>query len=286
MSRRRAQSGLAAHVVEASRPVVLIRGGGDLATGVAARLHRSGFAVVILEVPRPLAVRRLVALAEAVYVGQVEIEDLRGLVCLSAEAARAALVDGWIPVVVDPEAECRHLLQPAALVDARMRKAPPELGLEAAPFVVGLGPGFTAGVDCHAVVETQRGHHLGRVLWHGQAAADTGLPEPVAGFDRERILRAPASGRIEASRPLGALVRRGEEVARVGGAPLLAPFDGALRGLMHDGLEVAAGDKIGDLDPRAVPIYCFEISDKALAVGGGVLEALLSQPEIRRQLRG
>ncbi len=268
------------------RPLVVIRGGGDLATGVAARLHRTGFAVVILEMPQPRAIRRLVALAEAVYAGHAEIEDLRGVHCADVEAARRACGAGLIPVLVDPQAECRGALQPVALVDARMRKVPPEIGLEAAPFVVGLGPGFTAGVDCHAVVETQRGHHLGRVLWQGQAAPDSGVPEPVAGRDRDRVLRAPASGVLEGRVPLGSVVRAGEEIARVGGVPLLAPFAGTLRGLLHDGLEVSEGAKVGDIDPRGVPAYCREISDKSLAVGGGVLEALLSRPEIRRRLGG
>lgn len=265
-------------------PLVLIRGGGDLATGVAARLHRTGFKVVVLEVPQPRAIRRLVALAEAVYAGQVVIEDLLGVRCADVEAACDALAGGQIPVLVDPEASSRAAFRPIALVDARMRKIPPELGLEAAPFVVGLGPGFTAGVDCHAVIETQRGHHLGRVLWEGQAAPDTGVPEAVAGHASDRVLRAPAAGVIGACVPLGSMVRKGEEIARVSGVPLRAPFDGALRGLLHDGLEVAEGDKVGDIDPRGVPAYCREISDKSLAVGGGVLEALLSKVEIRRRL--
>ncbi len=267
-----------------SRPLVLIRGGGDLATGVAARLYRTGFDVVVLEVPQPRAIRRLVALAEAVHAGRVRIEDLHGVHCADAGAARSALAEGLVPVLVDPQADSRAAFQPVALVDARMRKAPPELGLEAAPFVVGLGPGFTAGVDCHAVVETQRGHHLGRVLWQGQAALDSGVPEAVVGHDRDRVLRAPTAGVLEALVPLGAVVQAGEEIARIGGVPLRAPFAGALRGLLHDGLEVVQGEKVGDLDPRGVPAYCREISDKSLAVGGGVLEALLSQPEIRRRL--
>lgn len=269
-----------------TRPLVLIRGGGDLATGVAARLHRSGFDIVVLEIAEPRAIRRLVALAEAIFAGQVDVEDLHGVRCADVEAARAALADGWIPVLVDPTADSRLVLEPVALVDARMRKVPPELGLEAAPFVVGLGPGFTAGVDCHAVVETQRGHHLGRVLWQGQAAPDSGVPEAVAGHDRDRVLRAPASGVLEARQPLGGFLHAGDEIARVGGVSLRAPFGGVLRGLLHDGLEVTEGEKVGDIDPRGVPAHCLEISDKSLAVGGGVLEALLARPEIRRRLGG
>ncbi len=267
-------------------PLVLVRGGGDLATGAAVRLHRCGFAVVVTEIERPLAVRRRVALAEAVYAGSITIEEVTGRRAAAAEAVAAILEAGEIPVLVDPEACSREVLAPLALVDGRMRKAPSEIGLEAAPFVVGLGPGFTAGVDCHAVVETKRGHRLGRVIWNGQAEPDTGVPGRVAGYDVDRVLRAPASGVIRGLKAIGDLVQAGEAIAEIEGAVLLAPFDGALRGLLHDGLAVEVGAKIGDLDPRKDPSYCFLISDKSLAVGGGVLEALLSQPAIRSALGG
>lgn len=267
-----------------TRPLVLVRGGGDLGTGVAARLHRCGFAVVVLEIDRPLAVRRLVSLAEAVYADEVQIEDIRGRRVGSLEEVSEVHAAGWIAVLVDPSAEARGLLAPVALVDARMRKVPPEIGKEAAPLVVGLGPGFDAGVNCHAVVETVRGHHMGRVIWKGSAAADSRVPEPVTGFDVDRVLRAPAEGVLQSLVPLGEVVRRGQPLARVEDAQVHAPFDGALRGMMHDGLPVWRGDKIGDLDPRKEPAYCREISDKSLAVGGGVLEVLLSQTEIRQRL--
>ncbi|MGD8555319.1 MAG: selenium-dependent molybdenum cofactor biosynthesis protein YqeB [Anaerolineales bacterium] len=265
--------------------VILIRGGGDLATGVAARLHRSGFGVLVTEVAQPLAIRRLVALAEAVYAGQVLIEDLHGRRVETLESGLQVIAQGELPVLVDPDAECRHVLQPLALIDGRMRKTPPELGKQAAPLVIGLGPGFNAGLDCHAVIETNRGHHLGRVLWQGHAEMDTGVPAEVAGKSSGRVLRAPASGVLKASVALGSLVRKGDTLAMVDGAPLKAVFDGVLRGLLHDGLEVAKGDKIGDLDPRLDPSYAREISDKSLAVGGGVLEALLSSPAVCAALR-
>lgn len=267
-----------------SSPLVLIRGGGDLATGVAVRLRRSGFAVVVAEIERPLAVRRRVALAEAVYEGSIKIEDVTGRRAQASEDVAGILEAGEIPVLIDPEARSRESLKPLALVDGRMRKAPPEIGREAAPFVVGLGPGFTAGVDCHAVIETNRGHRMGRVIWEGQAEPDTAVPEAVAGYDVDRVLRAPASGVIRSLKSIGDLVDAGEAIVEIGGKPLQAPFDGALRGLLHDGLTVDEGSKVGDLDPRKDPSYCFLISDKALAVGGGVLEALLSQPAIRTAL--
>jgi xanthine dehydrogenase accessory factor len=265
-------------------PRILIRGGGDLATGVAARLYRAGFHVLVTELEQPLALRRLVALAQAVYDGAVEIEDLHGRRVESEADAASCWGSGRIPVLVDPQAEVRGALAPAALVDARMRKQPPDLGRGAAPTVIGLGPGFVAGENCDAVIETNRGHHMGRVFWQGRAKRDTGMPEPVHGFDVDRVLRSPADGILEGKVPLGSVVEAGDTLAVVNGAPLKAPFRGALRGLVHAGLPVRSGMKVGDLDPRAEPSYCSQISDKALAVGGGALEALLSQTAIRRQL--
>lgn len=270
----------------ASRARTLLRGGGDLGTGVAARLHRVGFHVLVTEIEKPLAVRRLVALAEAVYAGRVEVEDLVGTRVERAEEVQSAWDRGEIPVIVDPQMKILSQMEFHALVDARMRKRPPETGRQTAPLVIGLGPGFRAGESCDAVIETNRGHHMGRVIREGRAQPDTGVPEPVRGYDVDRVLRAPADGTLQARVPLGAVVAEGDVIAEVDGASLVAPFDGALRGLMHDGVPVQEGLKVGDLDPRGEPGYCYEISDKALAVGGGVLEALLSRPDIRRRLAG
>jgi xanthine dehydrogenase accessory factor len=203
-----------------------------------------------------------------------------------AEGVMDALEAGILPILVDPEAKIKKKFNLIAMIDARMRKRPPEGGLDAAPLVVGLGPGFTAGQDCHAVVETNRGHHMGRVIWEGSAEPDTGIPEAVSGYDVDRVLRSPAPGRLDGEVPLGSIVQAGDVIATVYDVPLVAPFDGALRGLVHPSVEVNLGDKVGDLDPRSDPSYCFQISDKSLAVGGGVLEALLSRLEIRRHLRG
>jgi xanthine dehydrogenase accessory factor len=291
-----------------SPSLVLLRGGGDLATGVAARLWRSGFRVVVTEIEQPLAVRRLVSLAEAIYEGKTVVEDLRGKRVEEPAAVHELLDQGMIPVLVDPTAESRRELAPAAIVDARMTKSTritnsaritksarmtkstrmtksaPSLPLKAASMMVGLGPGFTAGADVHAVVETNRGHRMGRVIWEGSAQPDTGVPDPVNGQDVARVLRAPADGMFEPTAELGSLVASGERVAEIDGVALIAPFDGALRGLLHSGIEVNAGVKVGDLDPRGDLSVCSLISDKSLAVGGGVLEALLSQREIRKQL--
>jgi xanthine dehydrogenase accessory factor len=263
----------------------MVRGGGDLATGVAVRLHRSGFAVLVTEQRQPLAVRRLVAFAEAVYAGEVEIEEVCGRLVQDVTEALHACEQGIVPVLVDPQVESLPVFDPIALVDGRMRKSPPDVGLSAAPFVIGLGPGFTAGTDCHAVIETNRGHDLGRVFWQGSAQPDTGVPEQVAGYDVDRVLRAPSDGVFRGEVQLGVRVHRGDLIAYVDERPLKATFDGVLRGLLHDGLEVTAGMKVGDVDPRGDPSYCYRISDKSLAIGGGALEALLSQPEIRSALR-
>ncbi|OGO08968.1 MAG: hypothetical protein A2Z66_04785 [Chloroflexi bacterium RBG_13_66_10] len=265
-------------------PLILVRGGGDLASGAVARLHRAGFSVVVLELARPLAMRRLVSFAEAVYAGEIWVEEMHGVCVGGAEEAARALEAGAVPVWVDPEAECRQHLRPVAIVDGRMRKRPPEPGVASSLPVIGLGPGFTAGLDCLAVVETKRGAHLGRVIWQGNAALDTRVPEPTSGFAEERVLRSPAAGEVLGLKALGSNVQEGDNVAEVAGVAVRAKFAGVLRGLMHDGLHVEAGAKLGDIDPRGDPSLCTLISDKALAVGGGVLEAVLSQAEIRRQL--
>jgi xanthine dehydrogenase accessory factor len=270
--------------IQRPHPTILIRGGGDLATGVAARLHRVGFPLLILEIEQPLAVRRRVALAEAVYAGRVCVEDMEGVHAPTPAEVPAILEAGGIPVLVDAEASSLSAFSPQVIVDGRMKKTASDLPRDAALLTIGLGPGFSAGADCHAVVETRRGHRLGRVIWMGPAAADTSKPETVEGYGADRVLRAPNSGEMRALREIGDVITRGEPVFAVDGEPVLAPFDGVLRGLLHDGLKVEGGMKVGDLDPRGDPRYCYEISDKALAVGGGVLEAVLSRAELRRAL--
>ncbi|MBI4771815.1 MAG: EF2563 family selenium-dependent molybdenum hydroxylase system protein [Chloroflexi bacterium] len=253
----------------------LIRGGGDLATGVAHRLHQSGFPVVVLELPQPRVVRRMASVAQAVFDGEFVIGDLRARRMELPDALPAALaVD--IPVLVDPGGETIAALRPSVLVDARLTKAPADSTLDAASLVVGLGPGFVVGQNCHAVVETNRGHDLGRVMWEGAAQPDTGRPESVLGFERERVLRAPAAGSLKAYAQIGDPLQTGDLIAMVDGQAITAPFPGVLRGLIHDGLPVAVREKIGDLDPRDQRRFCFTISDKSLAVGGGVVEAVLT----------
>jgi xanthine dehydrogenase accessory factor len=247
---------------------------------VAIRLWRAGFAVAVSEVAEPLAVRLGVALAAAIWDGRAEVE---GLVARKVASARA-VGDAWkhkeLPVVVDPDAALAKEIEFVAIVDARMTKRGGEGPVPGRPLLIGLGPGFRAGWDCHAVVETRRGHDLGRVYWSGSAEANTGLPDPVAGQEVERVLRAPIAGRLRSVKRIGDTVREGELIARIEHREVRGPFSGVLRGLLHDGVSVAEGTKIGDLDPRGVRDYCFRISDKARAVGGGVLEALLASGQL------
>lgn len=263
-----------------SKTLILIRGAGDLATGVAARLWRAGFAIVMTELSAPLLVRRAVALGEAIRAGQARVEDLVAYRAATLEEASDLLVAGVIPALVDPAGESIGALAPAVVVDARMAKRNLGTSRTDAGLVIGLGPGFTAGRDVHAVVETNRGHNLGRVLWNGSAEPDTGTPGLVAGKGAERVLRAPVAGRVRGNYQIGDVVEEGSVVAVVAAdeqrpVEILAPFRGVLRGLIADGTTVPAGLKIGDLDPRATREHCFTISDKALAIGGGVLEAVL-----------
>lgn len=268
------------------RPLVLVRGGGDLATGVAARLVRCGLPVLVTEIAQPLAVRRLVSFAEAVFAGEVMVEELKARRVDRLESTFEVLDQGIVPVLVDADAKAALSLGPLVLVDGRMRKAPPELGLEVAQMVIGLGPGFVAGENCHAAVETNRGHAMGRVVWQGTTQADTAVPEAVAGVDVDRVLRSPGQGPMRGLVQLGDMVSPGTPLFEVHSRIVRAGFRGALRGLLHDGVPAYPGMKVGDLDPRAEPRYCREISDKSLAVGGGVLEAILSQPAIRSRLLG
>jgi xanthine dehydrogenase accessory factor len=255
---------------------IVIRGAGDLATGVAVRLWRSGFPVIMTEIPQPLTVRRTVSLSDAVYEGAATVEEITGRHVDDKGDVLKALADGVIPVLVDPDAAMARTLSPFALVDAVMAKRNIGTRITNASLVIGLGPGFTAGRDVHAVVETKRGHTLGRVLWEGSAIPNTGIPGEVEGFGAERVIRAPAPGIFKGVCSIGEHVDKGDIVAYAGDAPVPAPISGMLRGLLHDGVTVEKGLKSGDVDPRDVQENCWLISDKALAIGGGVLEAVLT----------
>jgi xanthine dehydrogenase accessory factor len=264
--------------------IVWVRGGGDLATGVAARLWRTGLKIVVTELAQPLMVRRSVSFAQAVYAGEVTVEGIRARrVQDSGDTLRVLqiLSKGQVPVLVDPDGLAALSLHPTVIVDARLLKRTPEPIKHQAKLYIGLGPGFTASQNCHVVIETNRGPRLGRAIWQGSASDDTGIPEGISGESERRVLRAPADGHLVAHAEIGMHVEADQLIASVGAHQVIAPFKGVLRGLIQPGLEVHMGQKIGDLDPRDDPSLCEMISDKALAVGGGVLEAILSVQELR-----
>ena len=256
------------------KPLILIRGGGDLASGVALRLHRVGFQVAILELDKPLAVRRSVSFSEAVYEGTQTVEGVTARL-VSADQFQVTLEAGEIPVLIDPHANIlnnQFLTSPKStfVVDARLMKTEPEPLPVNVALHIGLGPGFTAGADCHAVIETQRGHALGRVYWEGQTAPDSRQPDG----DKRRVLRSPAAGTLTPLKSIGDLCKEGETIATVNGSSIASPFDGILRGLIHPKVDVTEGMKIGDVDERNDPSMIRFVSDKALSVAGGVLEAV------------
>ncbi|KYZ76938.1 hypothetical protein AXX12_01985 [Anaerosporomusa subterranea] len=253
---------------------VLIKSGGDIATGIAHRLFVSGYQVVITELPEPTVIRRTVSFAAAVYQQQCQVEGVTAK-CVSFSQAAECLSTGVIPVLVDPECRSLAQFQPAAVVDAILAKQNTGTQLADASLVIGIGPGFIAGRDVHCVIETMRGHDLGRVITDGSALANTGVPGEIGGYSLERLLRAPCDGVFTPIREIGNVVAAGEVVAQVSGQPVVAEISGVLRGLLFDRLVVRQGMKIGDIDPRCRREHCFTISDKARAVGGGVLEALL-----------
>lgn len=268
---------------------VLIKGAGDLASGIACRLHRCGFQVVMTEISQPTTVRRTVAFSRAVYEGEAAVEEITGKLCKSLEEAEEIVEKDQIAVVVDPECRIRKTWKPDVLVDAVIAKTNTGTSISDAETVIGVGPGFTAGKDCHCVVETQRGHHLGRCIWEGSAAPDTGVPGNIGGYSLERLVRSPGTGVFYGTAEIGDEVKKGQEVGYVATGteriPVLAQIDGVLRGLLQDGVNVTEGMKAGDVDPRDVKAHCDTVSDKARAIGGGVLEGILHLAKVRGQIR-
>ena len=261
--------------------VVLVRGAGDLATGTILRLHNCGFRVLAVECARPSAIRRRAAFCEAVFDGTATVEGVTARLIDRIEQADAVWNAGEIPLIVDETAVCAAACAPAVLVDAILAKRNLGTTRDMAPITIGLGPGFTAGGDVDAVVETMRGHRLGRVIYEGAALPNTGVPGPIAGFAAERVIHAPASGAMTFVRSpepvdIGSIVQKGQTIGFVGGVPVTATLDGVLRGLIREGYPVTEGLKIADIDPRTQEVQnCTTVSDKARAIAGGVLEAML-----------
>ena len=261
------------------KDLIIVRGGGDISTGTIHRLWQAGYGLLVLETPYPSAIRRQVALSEAVYEGTAEVEGVTACRIEEAEQTWQMIDSGRVPVLVDPEGSSIRRLKPAALVDAILAKKNLGTAMDMAPLTIGLGPGFTAGTDVHYVIETMRGHRLGRIISDGAAMPNTGVPGVIAGFGAERVIHADAEGRIRNVCHIADIVKAGQVIAEIEsggpGTEVKASIDGILRGLIRDGYPVTKGFKIADIDPRYSELAnCFTISDKARCIAGSVLELI------------
>lgn len=255
--------------------LILIKGAGDIATGIAVRLKNSGMQVVMTEIAIPTTVRRSVAFSRAVYEGSAVVENITAKLVLDFAQIPAVLQQDEIPVLIDPRCEVLKSIHFDAVVDSILAKKNLSTDPTQAPVVIGIGPGFSVPQDCHCVIETQRGHDLGRCIYQGCAAKNTGIPGEIGGYTVERLLRAPCDGIFHPILAIGDAVKAGQTVAMVDDQPVTAQIDGIVRGLLQDNVPVKSGMKSGDIDPRGCYEHCFTVSDKARAVGGGVLEAIL-----------
>lgn len=255
--------------------IVLIKGAGDLATGIAYRLKKSGFDIVMTEIDNPTTVRRTVAFSQAIFDNEIEIEGIKGIKVNNINEIHKEIKKGNIPIIIDKEANIIKKLKPKVVVDAIIAKKNLRTSINDAPIVIGVGPGFEAKKDCHLVIETKRGHYLGKVIEEGSAIPNTGIPGNIGGYTKERIIRASSNGKIRPVVKIGDYVKKGEVVAYIDGVEVLAEIDGIVRGMLQEGIEVFKGMKSGDIDPRCEKNHCFTISDKARSIGGGVLEAIM-----------
>lgn len=258
------------------KDIVVVRGGGDIATGTIQKLHRSGFRVLVLEIDKPTAIRRNVAFSDAVYNGQTVVEGIKGSLAKNEEEINNCFENGIIPIVIDSTAELINTIKPSIVVDAILAKRNLGTHKKMAPITVALGPGFEAGVDVDIVIETMRGHNLGRLIFEGQAIENTGIPGEIKGYSKERVIYSDDNGVIRNVKSIGDIVQAGEVIAVIGEVQVLATISGILRGIIKDKTYVYKGLKIGDIDPRLKELENYNtISDKARSIGGGVLEAIL-----------
>ena len=256
--------------------IIIVKGAGEMASAVAWRLYMANFKkILMLETDNPLAVRREVSFCEAVHDGQKDVEKVRALRVQKLDEIKLCWEKGEIAVMVDPQWQTLKVWQPEVIVDAVLAKKNLGSTMAEAALVIGLGPGFIAGKDVHLVIETNRGHNLGRIFTSGEAEPNTGIPGAIGGFTEQRVLRAPADGEFQSVRNIGDHVKKDEILGSVAGVDVRAKIDGVLRGLIRPNNQVTQGLKIGDIDPRGEVSYCYTISDKARAIGGSVLEAIL-----------
>ncbi|MGL1894300.1 MAG: selenium-dependent molybdenum cofactor biosynthesis protein YqeB [Spirochaetaceae bacterium] len=257
--------------------IVIVRGAGDLATGIIQKLHNSGFKVIACEIEKPTAIRRMVSLSEAVYYGEQRVEDITAKLCTFEEAIN----DEGVSVIIDPKMSILERIKPLAVVDAILAKCNLGTTINSAKVVIGVGPGFSIGVDCHAVIETKRGHNLGKIYYRGSAIENTGIPGEIEGESTRRVLHAPTQGEIENRVNIGDIVQENDLMFTINNTPIYAPFSGVVRGIIKDGFSVFKGMKVADIDPRMDQVdKCNTISDKARNVAGGVLEAVVRLGEV------
>jgi len=260
--------------------VVIVRSGGDIASGVIQKLHRTGFRVLVLEIEKPTSIRRTVCFSEAVYDGKMEIEGITSVLVKNIVEIYHAWANDYVPVIVDPKGEYIEKFKPIAVVDAIIAKRNTGMHKDLAPITIGMGPGFTAGDDCSVVIESNRGHNMGRLIFEGSAEPNTGMPGNIAGYTTERVLKSPDDGIITLEHNIGDTVKIGDVIACVNGQSINSKIDGIVRGLIREETNVTRGFKIGDIDPRIEQLKnCYTISDKARAIGGAVLEAILIEIE-------
>lgn len=255
---------------------VVVRGAGEMATAAIRRLFLAGFEVAALEQAAPDCIRRKVCFAEAIHEKKITIEGVTAKFAVSVDEATMIIGKRYVPVLIDPRAELLPALKASALIDARMLKKDTDAEQGLAPVVIGLGPGFIAGKNCHAAIETNRGFDLGRVIYNGSTHTYTGKPSPINGVAEDRVIRSPAEGVFKTVREIGEKIAPEDVVGEVAGNLIASRIAGVIRGLARDGLKVVEAQKIGDVDPRGIRDYCFKISDKANAVAGGVLEAVFA----------
>lgn len=273
--------------------IILIKGAGDLATGIAHRLKVCGFDVVMTEIAMPTTVRRTVAFSQAVFDGSTEVEGVKAILAEDVSGVYKILEQGHIPVIIDSDAEVVKKIKPQVVVDSIISKVNcGNTSIDDAPIVIAVGPGFTAGIDCHCIIESQRGHYLGRTIYEGSAIPNTGVPGNIGGYTVERIIRATGNGIIKPVSQIGDYVEQGQIVAYVRQSCdenskehddlcVYASISGIVRGMLAEGVSVHKGMKAGDIDPRCERKHCFTISDKARSIGGGVLEAILTMLQAR-----
>lgn len=259
---------------------IIVRGGGDIASGTIMKLYKCGYSVLVLEIPSPSSIRRNVSFSEAVYEKTQKVEDVTCYLAKDLDEAKEFLNQGKLTMLVDPDCSCISEIKPIAVIDAILAKRNLGTTKDMAPITIALGPGFIAGKDVDAVIETMRGHSLGRIIYEGKAIENTGVPGKIAGFDKERVIHSPAEGILKNVHHITDFVEKGEIIAGIitfnGITPVYATIDGLLRGLIRDGYPVSKGFKIADIDPRADEYdNCFTISDKARCIAGGVLEAIM-----------